>query len=107
MPRGETVPIGTRRKTQNGYWTTKTGNGWEFDHRIIAEQTLGRPLQPTERVLFLNGNKDDLDPDNISVETSRKRRNRVIVLEQKVDKMLNDLQEVKNELELLRENEST
>lgn len=68
MSRGQEVPIGTERKAPNGYWYVKTKDGQRLKHHIIAEEMLGRPINSSvERVLFVDGNKDNFDPSNIEV----------------------------------------
>jgi hypothetical protein len=106
MPKGQTAEIGTERWSQNGYLTVKTEEGWRYKHHLIAEEKLGRPLEPTERVVFGNGDRKDFDPDNIWIEVSKKRRNRIFMLEQKVIKLSDELEEIRNELQTLRESES-
>lgn len=62
------VPIGTERKALNGYWYVKTKDGQRLKHHIVAEEMLGRPINSSvERVLFVDGNKDNFDPSNIEV----------------------------------------
>lgn len=73
MPRGQTAEVGARRKTQNGYWTTKTEAGWKYDHQLVVEQSLGRPLDRDEDIRFKDKNKDNLDPDNLEVITTVKK----------------------------------
>lgn len=107
MPRGQAAEVGTETIAQNGYTWVKTEVGWKYKHHLVAEENLGRSLLPTERAIFLDGNRTNFDPENIAVEVSQRRRNRVFLLETKIDKMIGDLEEMKQELQSLKENESS
>lgn len=77
MSRGEVSEVGTQKKTQNGYTTVKTEDGWKYLHIIQAEAHLGRELEPGERVYFKDGNKDNLSNANLEVRhVGRKSRSR-------------------------------
>ena len=58
---------GTTRVSANGYSYTKQGRKWRLTHHIVAEENLGRPLAPGERVEFKDKDRTNLRPDNVAV----------------------------------------
>ena len=76
----------------NGYVLIRVGKdhpladvrGYAYEHRLVAQQRLGRPLAVGEHVHHKNGNKTDNSPDNLEVLTSPAHR----VAHRKVEKSL-------------------
>lgn len=51
----------------------KTEHGWRFEHIVVAESVLGRPLRSDEKVTWANGDKQDNDPANLVIGVTRFR----------------------------------
>ena len=73
MARGRKSKVGDIRWSKNGYHYTRTETGWELTHRLVAARKLGRSLTPEERIRFADGNRTNLDPDNIEVYEVRQQ----------------------------------
>lgn len=98
MPRGKSVPVGSRTRNANGYWMVKTEQGWRFVHHIAAEDKLRRPLLKGERVTFKDGNKDNCIPNNMEIV----QKDPYVLLQYELialDKQLDRLQERKRVVE--------
>lgn len=67
MPRGTQSQIGDTNVSANGYHYTRTETGWRLTHHLIAEEQLGRPLEPNELVRFADRDRNNLSPENIIV----------------------------------------
>lgn len=71
-----------RYKSTSGYiMVPKEGNpkssklrDMVYEHRVIAEQILGRKLATEEEIHHLNGKRDDNRPENLLVVDSRKHK---------------------------------
>ena len=59
-----------RRVGPRGYVHVKVGGRWRYEHRVAAEQVLGRKLRPWEHVHHIDGRKDNNDPTNLFVCTN-------------------------------------
>lgn len=96
--RGSRSEVGSTKVSKNGYHYTKTEERWRLTHHIIAEKELGRELTEDERVVFRDGDRTNLDPDNIEV----KRKN-TASLRRKEAQLLARIEELQAQLEAVRD----
>ena len=69
---------GGRTVASNGYVLVMVGKnhhladvrGYAYEHRVVAEQKIGRRLAPGEIVHHVDGDKRNNHPDNLDVEPS-------------------------------------
>lgn len=69
---------GGRSVASNGYVLIKVGTdhhladvrGYAYEHRLVAEQKIGRRLLPGEQVHHIDGDKQNNSPDNLEVAES-------------------------------------
>lgn len=73
-----TAPLGTERVTDDGYVEVKVAmrpsgrkahDNWVPKHRLVWERANGRPVPEGSVVVFLDGDKRNLDPANLGLET--------------------------------------
>jgi hypothetical protein len=66
---------GGRTIASHGYILVRVGihhhladvRGYAYEHRVVAEEKIGRRLKPGEQVHHRNGNKSDNRPSNLEV----------------------------------------
>ncbi len=99
MARGRKATIGDTRVAPNGYHYTRTEGGWESTHRLVLREKLGRAVGADERVRFLDGDRDNLDPDNLEVYIIKQASTatRIARLETKKDDIMSELIELYTE----------
>lgn len=106
MPRGETSELGSEKVSQNGYTYVKTPTGWRLKHHIIAEETIGRPLRGDERVLFDDHKKDNFDPNNLTVVTSKAKARKIAKLRTDLDALAERVNRLAEALSTLESSEA-
>lgn len=98
--------MGTRRKAgdvvvaQNGYSYTYIQNGEGLKriltHWLVAEVKYGRLPAPDERVIFIDGNRENLSPDNVEYV---KKGNQKKALQRRQAYLVDRLREIQFELD--------
>ena len=71
-------PVGFERVNRDGYVEVKVKDGrqaeandnYRLKHRLVWEEANGRKLRPGEMVVFADGDKRNLDPDNLVAMTT-------------------------------------
>lgn len=64
--KARTSAIGaTRIHNKKGYVVQKTNTGWRFQHLVVMEAHIGRPLKKDEAVHHINFIKTDNDINNL------------------------------------------
>jgi len=69
--RGKAASPGDTNISANGYHYTRTEVRWRLTHHLIAEDKLGRELTKAEQVFFVDGDRTNLDPENIGVRAKQ------------------------------------
>ena len=56
---------GTRRQDARGFWWVKVDDDWKYEHRVVMERMIGRPLRRGEEVRWANEDRSDNRPENL------------------------------------------
>lgn len=103
MARGKTAEIGATRTAKNGYHYTKVeGRGWVLTHWLTAEKVLGRLLDDSEMVQFVD-KKYKSDPYNENgIRIIKKRttslRRRKAQIEARIQELQSELRSINERL---------
>lgn len=79
---------------KNGYSYTKVESGkWRLTHHLVAEVKFARHVDSSqERVVFLDKDRTNLDPDNIDiVPIQNSKQRRIIVLKERIRQLQEEL----------------
>lgn len=102
MPRGKAAPEGATYTSQNGYHYTKRNGRFVATHILRVQDHIGRELLPTERVRFKDGDKSNLNLDNLQItvkgEASLKTQRARLVA--RIEELQAQLAEVDRQIEL-------
>lgn len=91
------LPVGHEELTPQGYTRVKTALGvWRLKHHLIAEENLGRPIDTrVERVTFKDGDRTNLNSENIMVVPKRNsREKRIEYLKTQIKVLSKELEEL-------------
>jgi len=88
--------------SNNGYHYTRTERKWELTHHLIAAEKLGRPIEDDETCRFADGDRTNLHPDNIVVQskvkkTTRKQLDALYVKRDELEQQIAHLEKVLEE----------
>lgn len=70
------MPVGTETIKDDGYWWRKVAepNKWKQLHRLKYEEFHGVRLKEDEMVMFLDGDHNNMDPENLVKITKRENQ---------------------------------
>jgi DNA-binding transcriptional MerR regulator len=106
--RGSRAEVGTETVSQNGYRYRKVDDStWRLVHHLLAEEKYGRPIKEYERVVFVDGDRTNLDPSNIEIrrKTVAQLRKRAERLEEQIKNLVEQRNAILRQIEHLTREE--
>lgn len=98
MPRGQAAKDGDTFTNVNGYHHTRVEGKWRPTAHLIAEKKLGRPIDHgNEIVRFIDGDRSNLDPDNIEIRPRPNKKSK----EARIAQLEFTISELQEQLKLL------
>lgn len=101
MPRGQAAVDGATFVNQNGYHHTRVDGKWRPTAHIIAEEKYDKLIdKETEMVRFVDGDRTNLNPDNICIQprpNKRSKEARIAQLQSRIADLQAELKLVENE----------
>jgi hypothetical protein len=101
MPKGQPAVVGSTFTNQNGYHHTKTEEGWKATHTLLMEEKLGRKLSRNEFVKFIDGDRSNLNLDNLELRTrgdAKSPQARLAVLEARIEELQGEAEDLRQQI---------
>jgi hypothetical protein len=99
MPRGQAAEVGATFVNQNGYHHTKAeGRGFVATHILLMEEKLGRQLEKTEFVKFIDNDRTNLEPSNLELRVrgdSKSPQARLAAVEARIEELQAEAEELR------------
>ncbi len=96
--RTRNAKVGDTNVAANGYHYTKTKERWRLTHHLVAEAELGRAIDTSqERVVFVDGDRKNLDPSNVKVIPKKNgKQQRIDTLKERIQLLQEELSELES-----------
>lgn len=106
------VDTGSEFTAKNNYTYRKVDDKWVLKHHIIAGEYRGKPIdKATERVTFVDNDRQNLDPSNLRVSPKgtkdpiKSRERRIATLQDKIRELTAELHDLELEVSDLKKSQ--